>query len=332
MAIVETLAGRWLRRYRVFFLLGLLILSLQIFLAYKSFKLPLFGSQTADDAHEHHHISSSDRKISQNLGGKGRSGSHNSAILDYEDGHNSNSNIREFVAKEKKSSHRVHLEDLPFSPPCSIHSREAISAIHRARTQECKKHIANISCAIQAGQLYSSWLPSSCPRGHHLPNRALGCYRDEKKYRILSGYYTNFKGSNSPSNCIKMCLQSGFVYAGVQYSTECFCGNNEPPAAAKLPDPSCNMKCPGDAKEACGGYFSVNIYETGIRKFTAQTAELIPKSGVTRVRIAFLLTLNGRALRQVHRLLKALYSPHNFFYIHVDSVSTFSFLFLSPFP
>jgi len=38
------------------------------------------------------------------------------------------------------------------------------------------------------------------------------------------------------------------------------------------------------------------------------------------VRIAFLLTLNGRALRQVHRLLKALYAPEHVYYIHVDEV------------
>lgn len=40
-----------------------------------------------------------------------------------------------------------------------------------------------------------------------------------------------------------------------------------------------------------------------------------------KVRVVFLLTLNGRALRQVHRLLKALYSVDHFYYIHVDSVS-----------
>lgn len=39
------------------------------------------------------------------------------------------------------------------------------------------------------------------------------------------------------------------------------------------------------------------------------------------VRIAFLLTLNGRALRQVKRLLKVLFNVNHYFFIHVDSVS-----------
>jgi hypothetical protein len=39
------------------------------------------------------------------------------------------------------------------------------------------------------------------------------------------------------------------------------------------------------------------------------------------VRIVFLLTLNGRAVRQVKRLIKALFHRDHFFYIHVDAVS-----------
>lgn len=40
-----------------------------------------------------------------------------------------------------------------------------------------------------------------------------------------------------------------------------------------------------------------------------------------RARVAFLLTLNGRAVRQVRRLLRVLYHSDHFFYIHVDAVS-----------
>lgn len=45
-----------------------------------------------------------------------------------------------------------------------------------------------------------------------------------------------------------------------------------------------------------------------------------PKSEAENVRITFLLTLNGRAVRQVHRLLKLLYSEEHYYYIHVDAV------------
>lgn len=45
--------------------------------------------------------------------------------------------------------------------------------------------------------------------------------------------------------------------------------------------------------------------------------------GSDSVRIVFLLTVNGRAVRQVYRLIKSLFSERHYFYIHVDSVSSF---------
>ena len=48
--------------------------------------------------------------------------------------------------------------------------------------------------------------------------KPLGCYKDEKNYRILSGFYVDLKSHNSPEYCINLCLQSGFPFAGVQYS------------------------------------------------------------------------------------------------------------------
>lgn len=51
-------------------------------------------------------------------------------------------------------------------------------------------------------------------------------------------------------------------------------------------------------------------------------------TNIKQVRIVFLLTLNGRALRQVKRLIKILYHRDHYFYIHVDAVS-FSTTFLS---
>ena len=40
------------------------------------------------------------------------------------------------------------------------------------------------------------------------------------------------------------------------------------------------------------------------------------------IRIVYVLSLHGRAFRQVRRLFKALYHSHHYFYFHVDSVST----------
>lgn len=39
------------------------------------------------------------------------------------------------------------------------------------------------------------------------------------------------------------------------------------------------------------------------------------------IRIAYVLTLHGRAFRQVQRLFKALYHSNHYFFFHIDSVS-----------
>ncbi|XP_039755431.1 xylosyltransferase oxt [Pararge aegeria] len=212
---------------------------------------------------------------------------------------------------------QLRLEELDFSPACDIKSREAISAIHRAKSQLCKQQIVNKTCLIQNGNFYPKHLPNYCVSKTMAYGRHLGCYLDEKKLRLLSSYYGNYANVNSPTFCLDICVQAGFPYAGVQYSSECFCGELAPPSSSKTSDGLCDMNCPGDPSQKCGGYFTMNVYETGLEKFVPQ----VPKnsnSDQVSVKIVFLLTLNGRALRQVHRLINSLYRTNHYFYIHVD--------------
>jgi len=65
------------------------------------------------------------------------------------------------------------------------------------------------------------------------------------------------------------------------------------------------------------------------KEFTPQVPREVAESGESPVRIAFLLTLNGRALRQVRRLIKVLFHRDHFFYIHVDAVSIRNFILCS---
>ncbi|XP_018787880.1 PREDICTED: xylosyltransferase oxt [Bactrocera latifrons] len=316
--MTEYIAFRWLRRYKLFFFVGLVILGVQIFLAYKSLNITssnviaantnLFSANTAA-ATEYINYQTKKRSLNQGAGSQHSASSIGDTKVVKTDRKSDDANLR-----------LTQTERFGIRPECKITSKEAISALQRAKTKDCRKQIAHIACAIQEGNFYAQNLPSYCPAGNHTANYLLGCYQDEKEYRLLSGYFTNFKTTNSPQKCIRLCLQSGFPYAGLQYATECFCGADAPPLSAKLPDSSCNMKCSGDPKRLCGGYFSMNVYETGIAKFNPHIADTkIFSPDTERVRIAFLLTLNGRALRQVHRLIKTLYSPDHVFYIHVDA-------------
>lgn len=121
------------------------------------------------------------------------------------------------VQKNNRTA-ELRLEELDFVPVCEITGREAVSAIHRARTQLCKQELANVSCLATKGKLYAERLHSLCPAPGITAGKPLGCFQDERTFRLLSGYYANLKHSNSPGQCVNLCLQSGFQYAGVQYS------------------------------------------------------------------------------------------------------------------
>ncbi|KAJ8925077.1 hypothetical protein NQ315_001249 [Exocentrus adspersus] len=298
--------NKWMRRYRTFFLVGCVILCLQIYLAARFLAL----NRTVEPEENQWRPLNADNELEEaEANSAGRSKLFNP---DDED-----------VAVKNKAyanqSHALKYDELEFTPPCQITTKEAVSAINRAKTQKCKQLISNVTCLSYANQLYPQELEGSCPAEGFTAGKELGCFKDEKNFRLLNGYFGVNKNENSPRFCMKLCLQSGFPYAGVEYSNECFCGADEPPSTSKIPDSSCNLKCPGDQHATCGGYYTVNIYQTGIKKFVPQIASTETSVGKNNsVKIVFLLTLNGRAVRQVKRLLKILYHKQHYYYIHVD--------------
>lgn len=330
----RTVDVRWIRRYQVFFVAGGCILVFQIFLAYVFLVI-----SDANERNTYEHLSGRGNEHVEGLDEKHRlqnvsAHRFNSPYLASEFEESSN-NVLPALNKHKvppDKTFRLQLEDLDFVPLCDIDAKEAISAIHRAKSQQCKQMIANVTCLISRGQLYPKSLPHSCP-SDFIVGKSLGCYDDDGTARLLSGYSAILKSSNSPQNCISICLQNGHLYAGVQFGSECFCGNDVPPAAVRKPDPSCNMKCAGDPKQPCGGYYKMNVYQTGLSKFQPQSAledegnplSSLPAPAVPSVRIAYLLTLNGRSTRQVHRLVRALFHRDHFFLIHVDARQDYLF-------
>uniref|UniRef100_A0A8D0CNY3 Xylosyltransferase 2 n=1 Tax=Sander lucioperca TaxID=283035 RepID=A0A8D0CNY3_SANLU len=51
-----------------------------------------------------------------------------------------------------------------FVPKCDIIGKDALSALHRAGSQQCRQEIANIVCQHQAGKLMPDALPQFCPQ------------------------------------------------------------------------------------------------------------------------------------------------------------------------
>uniref|UniRef100_A0AAX7VC03 Xylosyltransferase 2 n=1 Tax=Astatotilapia calliptera TaxID=8154 RepID=A0AAX7VC03_ASTCA len=113
-----------------------------------------------------------------------------------------------------------------FVPKCDIIGKDALSALHRAASQQCRQEIANIVCQHQAGQLMPESLPQFCPQ------------------------------------------------LGVSHPVQ---------AVGELEDSLSEVENP--------------------------------------VRVAFVLMVHGRAVRQLKRLIKAIYHRDHYYYIHVDKRS-----------
>ncbi|XP_056143628.1 xylosyltransferase 2 [Lampris incognitus] len=115
-----------------------------------------------------------------------------------------------------------------FVPKCDIMGKDALSALHRAGSQQCRQEIANIVCQHQAGQLMPQALPQFCP----------------------------LLGISNP------------VQAGDEMDN----------SLSQVENP---------------------------------------------VRVAFVLMVHGRAVRQLKRLIKAIYHHDHYYYIHVDKRSNY---------
>lgn len=229
MVVTKREERRWYRRYRSFFIFGILICGFQLYLALKFLTI---NSDTADNSKWNPYKVVGDTNDLDNSVNSARR-LKEGFVVDDEDIY-SNTNVNDNIQKlrrnqgkyntinnpQKPKTNQSHLpvEEFDFVPACDIYTKEAISAIHRAKTQKCKQELVNITCMTQQDLLYPKELPNYCPSAGFITGKSLGCFKDEKNYRILNGYYANLKNSNSPDYCIQMCLQSGYPYAGVQYS------------------------------------------------------------------------------------------------------------------
>jgi len=88
------------------------------------------------------------------------------------------------------------------------------------------------------------------------------CVEDDNS-RLLDDY--NDMTANTPTACIELCTSKGYKYAGVQYSYQCFCGNEAPPSISLRPLTECSSTCNGDRSQKCGGSWRMNVYTAGTK-------------------------------------------------------------------
>ena len=96
-------------------------------------------------------------------------------------------------------------------------------------------------------------------------NYFIGCHKDSFEARLLTGSVAKSQEHISKYQCISRCDKEGYSLAGMQFGTECFCGERSLGDLKnhKIAEDRCNKNCPGDPSEKCGGYLTMNVYHTG---------------------------------------------------------------------
>ena len=90
-----------------------------------------------------------------------------------------------------------------------------------------------------------------------------GCYIDNAHGRVLP-FQLPDNSSLTVESCVQSCYGQGYSVAGMEYSTQCFCGNAiYAGGALASSDTDCNMACGGNAKEKCGAGNRLSVYSNG---------------------------------------------------------------------
>ncbi|GFG01735.1 putative fungistatic metabolite [Aspergillus lentulus] len=82
--------------------------------------------------------------------------------------------------------------------------------------------------------------------------QSLGCYSDSTKARTLAVSY------DIAGNTVEKCQAGGYLYAGMEFGTQCFCGN--PIDNGGVLTSGCATPCAGDSTEVCGGSKALSMY------------------------------------------------------------------------
>jgi hypothetical protein len=64
-------------------------------------------------------------------------------------------------------------------------------------------------------------------------------------------------------SCITLCENLGYVVAGTEYTTQCFCDNVLRNGVTLAPESDCNMPCGGNSAEVCGAGDRLTVWSKG---------------------------------------------------------------------
>ena len=95
---------------------------------------------------------------------------------------------------------------------------------------------------------------------------SVGCYTEGTNSRALN---VQPSSNNTVAGCLQAC--QGYLYSGVEYGGECFCGNTLAAGSINATASDCSMTCSNNQTELCGGPSRLNMYVFGNGTFPNPT-------------------------------------------------------------
>ncbi len=88
-----------------------------------------------------------------------------------------------------------------------------------------------------------------------------GCWTEISPVRALSGASAFSSTLMTVTDCGNYCLNEGYLWFGVEYSSECYCGSALDLASVNVVNTDCYMPCSGAPGQVCGGPNRLSVYE-----------------------------------------------------------------------
>ncbi|KAL9113797.1 MAG: hypothetical protein Q9227_002243 [Pyrenula ochraceoflavens] len=105
-----------------------------------------------------------------------------------------------------------------------------------------------------------------------------GCFSDSTNARSLSSATYTSDTAMTVESCVSFCQKknSKYVYAGVEYGSQCFCGDSLATTAKNTTISSCNKMCTGNTTEFCGQASMLNVYFNDVTNKTQPAVWKVP--------------------------------------------------------
>jgi WSC domain len=98
----------------------------------------------------------------------------------------------------------------------------------------------------------------------------MDCYNEPTAGRALTGKLVA-SDDMTPQYCAGNCTSLGYIYMGLEYARECFCGNSLASTSTVNTAGKCNTVCAGNGNYYCGGSSALNVYTINTNATTSNS-------------------------------------------------------------